>query len=872
MLEVLPPLARAEAYLVRVPLRQTFGTSRGVVAARNSWILRLRDHDGRDGFGEIALDPAASPSDEELLARCVRDATAGFTNGRLPDESGASITARAAWRAIRAGLEAALEALAEAGPSASRAPMAPRLRGSIWVNATIGTSEPGPAAEAAAAAFDAGFTCLKIKAGTESRPAFAARIRAIRDAVGSSVRLRIDANAGWSYPAAADMIDAVAALDIEYVEQPLAAGDLAGHARLRHRSAVPIALDESVDSETAAAAILEAGAADVLVVKPARVGGTSAVLGIAHSAAAAGIPVVVSSFFETGIGIYAAVRVAAALPEVGAERAHGLATADTLVHDLTLTSGLVTAGRMAVPERLLVDEAALARFTVAKTGPKSMTGAPSWPSAPPLLGAAARRNAAERGNSLALVDGPRRWNWLELDEAADAVAAGIHAAGIQLGDRVALLSPTSAEAVAFIHGAARAGTVIVPLNDRFADAELAAFLVDVDVAAVAVAEELASRAAAIGRTLAGSGRPRVVSVEALADGPRPNGGPAEEVAASTTAVIVATSGTTGAPKGAILSHGQLAASAAAWNELLPAATGWLASLSMAHVGGLGIVWRAAMAGVPVVVPAAGRNSMRPSMTQPPVSHVSTVAVQLVRLLEAEQAAPPNLRAVLLGGGPVPAELVASAIGRGWPIVPTYGMTESASGVTALPTAEAASRPGSSGRALRGVELRIADPAGDCVGEIEVRGPSIFSGYLGRPDDTAAAFTPDAWYRTGDLGSLDAEGYLHVADRRLDLIVSGGENVYPAEVEAVLTSHPAVADAGVAGRPDEVWGSVPVAAISARPDAVATDEEILAHCRGRLGRFKVPITLVRVAEIPRFGSGKLDRAALRELLSGMRPDS
>jgi O-succinylbenzoic acid--CoA ligase len=339
-------------------------------------------------------------------------------------------------------------------------------------------------------------------------------------------------------------------------------------------------------------------------------------------------------------------------------------------------------------------------------------------------------------------------------------------------------------------------------------------------------------------------------------------------AAEHAAVIVATSGTTGTPKGAVLTHGALAASAAAWNEFLPPATGWLASLSTAHVGGLGVIWRAALSGRPVVVPAGSDTaSLLGAVSDPRVSHVSLVAAQLARILNATGTAPApsNLRAVLLGGGPIPSGIVTRALALRWPVVPTYGMTETASGVTALATAEAAGHPDSAGRALPGVELRVTRPGSDGIGEIEVRGPSVFSGYVGAGPESADAFTSDGWYRTGDMGRIDGEGYLTVADRRLDLIVSGGENVYPAEVEAVLASHPAVADAGVTGRADSRWAAVPVAAIALRPGASAADEDLRAYCHARLAAFKVPVAFLRLPVLPRTSAGKLQRVALRDLI-------
>jgi O-succinylbenzoic acid--CoA ligase len=230
-----------------------------------------------------------------------------------------------------------------------------------------------------------------------------------------------------------------------------------------------------------------------------------------------------------------------------------------------------------------------------------------------------------------------------------------------------------------------------------------------------------------------------------------------------------------------------------------------------------------------------------------------------------------LRAVLLGGAPIPPSLVTRALAAGWPVVPTYGLTEAASGVTALATSEATSRPGSAGRPLPGVALRIAGPAPDGSGEIQVRTPAAFSGYLARPEATAAAFTLDGWLRTGDAGTLDAEGFLHILDRRDDLLVSGGENVVPAEVEAAIEAHPAIAEAGVVGRPDPTWGAVPVAAVVLRPGApTPSSAELRAFCRARLAPYKVPASFVVVAALPRTVSGKLRRTELRAALVGAPP--
>ena len=168
-------------------------------------------------------------------------------------------------------------------------------------------------------------------------------------------------------------------------------------------------------------------------------------------------------------------------------------------------------------------------------------------------------------------------------------------------------------------------------------------------------------------------------------------------------------------------------------------------------------------------------------------------------------------------------------------------------------------------------VRIGGPGPDGSGEIQVRTPAAFSGYLARPEATATAFTPDGWLRTGDVGTLDAEGFLQVLDRRDDMLVSGGENVVPAEVEAVIEEHPAIAGAGVVGRPSSTWGSVPVAAVVLRPGVPApSGAELRAFCRARLAPYKIPAMFVVVAALPRTVSGKLRRTELRAELALTAP--
>lgn len=485
----------------------------------------------------------------------------------------------------------------------------------------------------------------------------------------------------------------------------------------------------------------------------------------------------------------------------------------------------------------------------------------------PILPLAIRRHAAARPLAVAVREPDGERTYAELNGAVDAAAAALHASGVRPGDRVVLLAEPSADAIAIIVGILRAGAVAVPLGTRLTTREIGLAVAEVKPALLVRDESLADLGC-------GHGAPDVGPADLLA---RAGGAERRGVGLDpeAPAVAVLTSGTTGRPKAALLTHRALAASAAAWTEALPAATGWLLCLGLAHVAGLGVAWRSLGAGLAVTIapaddPAAILGAL--GAGEPPPSHVSLVPTQLARLLAAAGAPPPpGLRAVLLGGAPVPPELVLRASAAGWPVVTTYGLTEAGSGVTALPADEAAATPASAGRPLPRVAVRIAEPGPDGVGEIEVGTPAAFSGYLGREAESAAALTADGWLRTGDLGRLDDAARLFVVDRREDLVVAGGENVVPAEVEAVLASHPAIAEAGVAARPDRTWGAVPVAGIVLRQGAAAApaapdDAALRVWCRERLAPYKVPAAFVRLEALPRTSSGKLRRRALRDRLT------
>jgi O-succinylbenzoic acid--CoA ligase len=346
------------------------------------------------------------------------------------------------------------------------------------------------------------------------------------------------------------------------------------------------------------------------------------------------------------------------------------------------------------------------------------------------------------------------------------------------------------------------------------------------------------------------------------------GAPAERPAIdpSRALALVYTSGTTGSPKGALLSHRNLF-----WNAIGSAlhlgATPedrWLACMPMFHVGGLSILLRSVLYGSAAILHERfDPHAVNRTLDEDGITLVSWVPTMLERVLAARagRRAPRSLRCVLLGGGPAPGGLIERARSLGFPIAATYGLTEASSQVaTQLPTLAESS--GVSGlRPIFGVQLDTVDDDGKAVrgrpGEILVRGPTVMDGYWNRPLDSERALR-GGWLHTGDIGVLESTGALEILDRRCDLIISGGENVYPTEVETVLLEHPAVIEAAVGRRADADYGSRPIAWLVAAPGQHLDPVEIRNFCSDRLAAYKIPVAFAVVDELPRNSAGKVMR--------------
>jgi fatty-acyl-CoA synthase len=465
---------------------------------------------------------------------------------------------------------------------------------------------------------------------------------------------------------------------------------------------------------------------------------------------------------------------------------------------------------------------------------------------------------------VAVVHDGREWTFAEVADRATGMAHVLAARGVSKGDRVAHLGPNHPAFLETLFATGLLGAVFVPLNTRLAAPELdyilrdsgAAVLVHAPLPVVDELRDAPTRLAPDGLDLPSAAEPFDV-----------------EVADDDVCMIMYTSGTTGRPKGAMLTHANIA-----WNSFnllldidLTSAEVTLVNAPMFHVAALNMTVLPTFlkGGRSVLMGAFDPDLTLELIERYGVTYTFGVPAQyqmLARSPKWDGADLSSLRSVSCGGAPVPAALIETYQRRGLTFLQGYGLSEAAPGVTYLRADDSTRKAGSAGTSVFFGDVRVVRPDGSTVdtgepGEILAEGPNVMAGYWGLPDATAEVLS-DGWLRTGDVAVLDDEGFAYIRDRVKDLIISGGENIYPAEVEDALYAHPAVAECAVVGIPDDRWGEVGRAFVVLADGASAEPRELLDFLDGRIARYKVPKSVVFLESLPRTGSGKVLKKRLR----------
>jgi acyl-CoA synthetase (AMP-forming)/AMP-acid ligase II len=484
----------------------------------------------------------------------------------------------------------------------------------------------------------------------------------------------------------------------------------------------------------------------------------------------------------------------------------------------------------------------------------------------PVLGSASTvggllvRSARRWPDAEALVEDQTVLSHAQAATAASRVARRLLARGVRPGDRIALALPNGWRYAVVYSGVQLAGAVAVLVNTRFAPPEIEYVLSDCGAAYVVVDATTAERVPPV--------CPSWDVDELTAPGPEAEELPGLSAAGTDVANILYTSGTTGRPKGAMQTHGNLVFNAGTCGSVLGVteADRTLVIAPMFHATGVvsQLVGFGAHGAVRVFQPRFSAAGMREALIEHRITFFAGVTA-MIHLMLADPAFDPadlpELRTVTFGGAPVAEAFLDAAVQAlpGVTFVNVWGLTEATSIVTCNVGRDWVDRPWSVGRPVPGVEVGVAvdgEPAGkpDAVGELWIRGPVVTAGYWNRPD--ADAFGADGWLRTGDLGRVDADGYVQILDRMKDMIIRGGENIYSLEVESVLAGHPAIADVAVVGVPDEVMGERVRAVAVLRPGEVLGLGALRAWAATRLADYKLPAELVTTDELPRNPNGKI----------------
>ncbi|MBV9047245.1 MAG: long-chain-fatty-acid--CoA ligase [Solirubrobacterales bacterium] len=492
-----------------------------------------------------------------------------------------------------------------------------------------------------------------------------------------------------------------------------------------------------------------------------------------------------------------------------------------------------------------------------------------------------REHALRRPDVVALRCGARCLSYAELDDRSNRLAQTLLSAGVHAGDRVAHLDRTAPEIVELLFATSKIGAVTVPLNWRLAPAELETIVADAGCRMMIAGPRYREVARNIARVLpqrlevidTGDDYEQRLQASAATD-------PGHRGAASDVAVQMYTSGTTGLPKGVLTTQRNLAAaylSADVW--LFDSRSVSVTPLPMFHIGGIGWAYLGLVKGATTILvsefDAARVIDLLERERVTNAVFVPTILQLLAAVPGAAERDYSSLRSITYGASPITTPVLRAALRTfRCPLFGVYGLTETTGGVIQLCPKDhdaAGARQHllrSAGHPLPWVEMRIVDPLDghDCaagrVGEVWLRAPNVMVGYYNRRAETAAALTPDGWLRTGDGGYLDEDGYLFLTDRIKDMIVSGGENIYPIEVEEVISQHPAVVEVAVIGVPDERWGETVKALVVPAPGVAIDPDELVAFARDRLAGYKLPRSIEFVGELPHSPAGKVLKRELR----------
>ena len=491
--------------------------------------------------------------------------------------------------------------------------------------------------------------------------------------------------------------------------------------------------------------------------------------------------------------------------------------------------------------------------------------------------------AALTPDRVAIEFGDRQITYAALAASAAEWAAAFASAGLRAGNRVATLARNSPEQVAVFFACAHAGLVLVPLNWRLTAPELAYQLGDAAPALLLADPELRELAAEA-RDLAAIGA-SPVEIAQLTTPPAPAARdvPPAAVTGDDPLLILYTSGTTGRPKGAVLTHANCF-----WTNLSLDRTGELTGgdvvlqvLPQCHVGGWNVQpllawWKGATVVLEQSFDAARVLALIERKKITTMMGVPTNYQMLAAQPEFATADLSSLRQVIVGGAPMPRPVLETWLARGVTVLQGYGLTEAAPNVLCVPAEYAREKTGSAGRPYLHVRVALRDLgganliAGTGTGELLVAGPNVFAGYWRNPRATKAALD-GGWLATGDIAERDADGFYWIRGRSKDMYISGGENVYPAEVEEALIGHESVLEAAVVGVPDQRWGETGLAFVVLSPGREVSDDELTAYCRTRLARYKVPASFRPVPQLPKLTSGKLDKVTLRRMIADSAQD-